>query len=474
MIEFYLNGKLTEVEDSNAGLMLSDYLRFEKCLTGTKVVCAEGDCGACSTLKYNPLGRGVDVKNFVSINSCIAPMSSLHGSHVLTIESLEKKDGMHQAQSSMMNCHASQCGFCTPGFAIALASLCEEKIIRNELSINESEGKNALTGNLCRCTGYNTIIEAATKIDLSKELTLKSRYHSDEVEAALVEITKKDLKINNDEFSFYAPVSYSDAAKYLDQKHDVRIVASATDLGVVHNKRRIRLNNLLSLHLVKEAYDISETGGVVSVGARVSLTELRHFLKTRCSEYAKYLDIFASPQIKNSATLIGNIANASPIGDNAPALLALDAVVYITSISGVREEKLSDFFLDYRKTTLKKNELISSISFKLPVDGDLKLFKNSIRKDLDISTVNLGVNLNLKEGIVSKVLIGAGGVAAISLRLKKTEAFLLNKPLTSELIDQACELAHTEFTPISDVRSSSSYRRIVFENNLKRILGSFL
>lgn len=474
MIEFYLNGELTRVEDAHASLMLSDYLRLEKCLTGTKVVCAEGDCGACSVLRYNPMVGGIDGKNFVSVNSCIAPVSSLHGSHVLTIESLEKGDKMHQAQSNMMNCHASQCGFCTPGFAIALASLCDEKISKNQTSISELEGKNALTGNLCRCTGYNTIIDAAKSIDLSREESLKSRYHTEAVERSLKEIGKKDILIETTDYSFYAPTTYDKAVNYLADSKDVRIIASATDLGVVHNKRKLRLNKLLSLHLIEDAYKIYEADGVVSVGSRVNLAELRHFLKNRCDEYVRYLDIFAAPQIKNSATLIGNVANASPIGDNAPALLALDATVKIISKQGVREEKLSDFFLDYRKTTLKAGELIKGIYFKLPVDGDLKLFKSSLRKDLDISTVNLGVKLVKAEGKVESILIGAGGVAAIPLRLRKTEDYLLGKTLTDKVICEACEVAQTEFNPISDVRSSASYRRIVFENSLKNILGSYL
>lgn len=473
MIEFYLNGKHIQLDDSYAHLMLSDYLRFEKCLTGTKVVCAEGDCGACSILKYNPLAQGIDSDHFVSINSCIAPMTSLHGNHILTIEALEGEK-LHQAQSCMMKCHASQCGFCTPGFAIALAGLCEEKLARKDYNISEVEGKNALTGNLCRCTGYNTIIDAAKSVDLKQEISLKSRYQSEEIEAALLKICETEIKINTEEFSFYAPINFEAAANYLNQNEDVRIVASATDLGVVHNKRKIRLNNILSLHLIKEAYQISETDGVIQVGARANLSELRHFLKNRCEEYKKYLDIFASPQIKNTATLVGNIANASPIGDNAPALLALDAEVEILSTSGVRVEKLSDFFLDYRKTTLKKNELIKSVRFKVPKDNELKLFKSSLRKDLDISTVNFGVLLAKKDKMVDKILIGAGGIAAIPLRLKATEDFLRGQELTSELIDKACVVGQKEFNPISDVRSSSAYRRVIFENHFKRVLGSFL
>ncbi len=470
MIKFYLNGSLCEVPLDGSSMTLSDYLRYEKCLTGTKVVCAEGDCGACSILRYSPLLKGVDGEIFQSVNSCILPLALVHGSHILTIESLAKKDRLHEAQSKMMNCHASQCGYCTPGFAMALAGLCEEKLAKNQNGISSAEGKNAFTGNLCRCTGYDTIIKAATEVNFDKVESLKKRYHSDEIDQDLRKICSDGLVVETDDFKFYGPGSYQEALQVIKKEPEAQLIASATDLGVVHNKRKIRLKNLVSLQFVPEAYEVSQAGDEVSVGPRVTLTELRHFLKGKCDEYAKYLDIFASPQIKNNATLAGNVANASPIGDNAPALLSLDASVVLLSLSGEREVPLSEFFLDYRKTAMKAGEFIKLIKFKLP-QGKFRIFKTSIRKDLDISTVNLAVNLLLEDNKVSKALIGAGGVAATPLRLKKTEAALKGRPLDEKTIDEACEMAQSEFSPIDDVRSSGAYRRVAFGNTLKRLLG---
>tara|TARA_B100001971_G_scaffold84647_1_gene78210 strand:+ start:319234 stop:320658 length:1425 start_codon:yes stop_codon:yes gene_type:complete len=472
MIKFYLNGKFCEVDARHSTLMLSDYLRYEKCLTGTKVVCAEGDCGACTVLRYSPMLQGLESENFQAVNSCIMPMAAMHGMHLITIEGLEKDQKMHQAQEKMMSCHGSQCGFCTPGFVMALAGLSEEKINRNEKAIDPKEAKNALTGNLCRCTGYDTIVKAACTMDLSREESLKARYHNEEIEKHLSEILSKDLKIEESDYQLFAPTSYKSAIEYLQNNLDAKIIANATDLGVVHNKRRIKLNNLLSLHLIKEAYEITYKEGIVNVGARVTLSEFRHFLKDKCVEYVHYLDIFAAPQIKNNATLIGNVATASPIGDNAPILLALDASVIIQGPKGERVEKLSDFFLDYRKTTLKNDELISAISFEIPKERTLKFFKNSIRKDLDISTINLGLNVKISNDKIEDILIGAGGIAAIPLKLRKTEDFLRGKKLEPSVIKQACDLAQTEYTPISDVRSTSSYRRVVFENVFTRALGA--
>lgn len=469
-LAFYLNGQFCEVEANKAGLMLSDFLRYEKCLTGTKVVCAEGDCGACTVLRYSPKMCGLDSQNFLPINSCIVPVANLHGQHLITVEALEYKDRLHEVQTAIIDCHGTQCGFCTPGFVMALAGLCEEKIERGEKSINIQETKNALTGNLCRCTGYESIIESGPKVDFKTIESLKKRYHSDDIEKHLEQLGSEALMIEGQDYRFYAPTTYEDACKFVNENPDTKLVANATDLGVVHNKRRIKLTNLLSLHLINEAYFVGEDGDEVTIGSRVTLTEFRHYLKNKLPEYANYLDLFAAPGIKNNATLIGNVATASPIGDNAPVLLALDANITMMSVSGERTIPLSKFFHDYRKTDLKQNELITNISFKIPKNRSVRFYKNSIRKDLDISTVNMAFNLLVKDGKVEECLIGAGGIAAIPLRLSDTESFLVGKTLDQTIIEQAAEKAQSEFTPIDDVRSTATYRRIIVSNYIKRIL----
>ncbi len=473
-IAFYLNGELCEVEAERAGLMLSDFLRYEKCLTGTKVVCAEGDCGACTVLRYAPLLCGLDSQNFQPINSCIVPLANLHGQHIITVEGVEYDNGMHEVQNALVETHGTQCGFCTPGFIMGLAGLYEEKLERGEDSINEVETKNALTGNLCRCTGYNSIIEAGSRINLKKVQSLKSRYHTSEVESNLYKINQTPLKLKAKDYSYYAPNTYEEAVKYLNENPDTQIIANATDLGVVYNKRRIRLNNLLSLHLIPEAYFLGELNGEVTIGSRVTLTELRHFMKVNLLEYANYLDIFAAPGIKNNATLIGNIATASPIGDNAPILLSLNATISLLSIRGERTIPLSDFFLDYRKTAKTSDEIITGINFKIPKESRLKFLKTSIRKDLDISTVNMGLNAEIVDGTINKITIGAGGIAAIPMRLKKTEKYLIGKTLDVKVIEEACKTAQSEFTPIDDVRSTATYRRLVVDNYIRRYLSDVM
>lgn len=464
-IVFYVNGKKHEVGAEHAGMMLADYLRYEKSLTGTKIVCAEGDCGACSVLRYFPESSSTDGQHFQAINSCVAVVANLDGSSLVTVDALKDKNQLHVAQDAMVKCHGSQCGFCTPGFVMALTGLVEEKVAKQDCSMTSQEAKNCMTGNLCRCTGYQPIIDAALAMDLAKAESVKKRFYTDHMKATLNENYKTGVAIESDEFSYSAPKTIKDALDYLKANPDARLVGSATDLGVVHNKRKITLTKLLSLHLIPELYEISEKNNVVTFGARVTITELRHFLKDRCSEFAHYLDVFASPQIKNIATVVGNVANASPIGDTPPALLALNASVVI---NGSKEILLSEFFLAYRKTALAPGEIITHIKFPLPKkDADFKLYKNANRKDLDISAVNFAIHAEWKDSTkkaLSNITIAAGGVAATPLRLKLTEDFLM----TNLDIEGAVKVLHSEFKPLSDVRATAAYRHVLVENFFRR------
>lgn len=467
-IVFYLNGKRQEVGAGQAAMMLGDYLRYEKNLPGTKIVCAEGDCGACSVLRYFPHAQGTDANNYLPINSCITVVANLDGSSLVTIDALKEKAELHEAQRAMVECHGSQCGFCTPGFVIALTGLVEEKISRKETSLIPQEAKNCMTGNLCRCTGYQPIIDAALTMDLQKTESVKKRFFTDHQRDMLNENFKTGVALESDNFSYAAPKSIKEALDYLAANPDARIVGAATDLGVVHNKRKITLNKLLSLHLIAELYEMNMKNNVVTIGARVTLTEFRHLIKDQCSELANYLDVFASPQIKNLATVVGNVANASPIGDLPPALLALNASVII---NGKQEILLSEFFLAYRKTALKAGEIITGIKFTLPkADSDFKLYKNANRKDLDISAVNLAIHVEWKDKTkkaIQEITIAAGGVAATPLRLKLTEDFL-KKNLD---IEAAVKILHSEFKPLSDVRATGAYRHVLIENFFRRFFN---
>jgi xanthine dehydrogenase small subunit len=470
-IILYLNGIKKELGPEHASMMLADYLRYDQGLTGTKIVCAEGDCGACTVLRYFPHSHDSS-ETYLPVNSCITLLASLDGSSIVTVDALAKDDSLHEAQRAMVQCHGSQCGFCTPGFVMALTGLMEKKICGKGVSITEAEAKNALTGNLCRCTGYQPILDAAVSINLAKAESVKDRFYTEEQKRALNSAFQETADLESEGFSFYAPKTIKEALSYLKDYPQTRIIASATDLGVVHNKRKLKLTKLLSLHLMADFYRLEEKGDFIHVGARVTLAEFRHFLKDKVSEFSHYLDVFASPQIKNIGTVVGNVATASPIGDTPPALLALNAIVVIESLSGPREVELKDFYQGYRKTSLAPGELISEVKFKRPAkNSTLRFFKNANRKDMDISAVNLSINVEWKDQVqneIEKITIAGGGIAAIPLRFTKTEHFLKGKTLDQKNLDLAVGELHNEFNPLSDLRASSAYRHILIENLFRR------
>lgn len=470
-ITFYLNGIKHHLGPKEASMMLADYLRYEKCLTGTKVVCAEGDCGACSVLRYNP--NDPNSKIYQTFNSCITPVANLDGTSVITVEALKEDERFHEAQRGMIESHGSQCGFCTPGFVMALGGLVEKKLNLGETSIDEQEAKNYMTGNLCRCTGYGPIIDAAVSVDLKRETPLSKRYFDGNQEKELKSCYQSDLLLEGEDYLYYAPTEVKDALDFLENNPDAKIVASATDLGVVHNKRRISLNKLITLSHINDFFRLEEKDGEIYVGANVSLSQLRHFVKDKVEEFANYLDVFASPQIKHIATLIGNVATASPIGDTPTPLLALEANIHLIGKKGERVLPISDFFLDYRKTAIQKGEIIAGISFKVPnKNTSLKFYKNSNRKDLDISAVNFCMKVEWDNDNVAKnCVIAAGGIAATPLRLKDTERLITGKKVDANLIHDGSQNLHKEFTPLSDLRASAAYRHIIVENYFKRFFS---
>jgi xanthine dehydrogenase small subunit len=487
-IFFYLNGIPQEVRGSDAGMMLADFVRIKKRLTGTKIVCAEGDCGACSVLKLDPF-----IHRFVAINSCITTVAQMDCSSLVTVDALAVRSSLgteiklSPVQQSMVNHHASQCGFCTPGFVVAITSLVEKKIGSGTSKesgktkgddfpvktasryCTPQEAKNCMTGNLCRCTGYQPIIEAALNVDLSQCESIFNRFTSPAQFQELWKNRAIPVLLKNDHFSFYAPIQLKDAIKYWSKNKTARLISAGTDLGVVHNKGRIELTDLISLHLVPELDQIKQSANLIRVGAGVNLAHVRRIVKHSIPEFSRFLDLFASPQIKNVATLAGNIGNASPIADTPPFLLATNAVIRVQGPKGKRKISLDQYYLAYRETALRPLEIITSVEFEIPKRTEkLSLYKSSQRKDLDISSVNAAFRFRLsKRGKIEEARIALGGVAAIPLRLKQTEAFLKGKLLHSEdstVLKEAVSLLQAEITPQDDVRGSAKFRRALAAN----------
>ena len=465
---FYLNGEKHQISGDQAGVMLSDYLRYHKNLTGTKIVCAEGDCGACSVLRFFPYQSGKKKNIFLTINSCVTTVAQMDGSHLVTVDALANP-AHTSVQKAMMNCHGSQCGFCTPGFVMALTGLVEKKLCQKQTEITSCDAKNATTGNLCRCTGYQPIIDAAKSISVGDSESVAKRFSSVASQKDIAAHLKIPVSIVGENFSFYAPVKIKEALTHLNKTKAVRIIAAATDLGVVHNKRKSRLAKTLSLHLIPELYEIEKTSKTrLSVGARVTLSDLRLYVKDLIPEFARFLDLFASPQIKNLATLVGNVANASPIADTPPFLLTMNTEVEIHGPTKKRKVKLESFFLDYRKINLSPKEMIVALHFDIPQKNEsLALYKISQRKDLDISAVNFAARVSWADKEKTKIKdikLAVGGVAATTVRLYKTEKSLTNEKLSQEKLDKALEHLHAEITPLSDLRATSTFRHVVTEN----------
>jgi xanthine dehydrogenase small subunit len=295
-LRFALNGALHEVTGSDASMMLADWLRKRLYLTGTKIVCAEGDCGACTVLRAFPsTGRGRELQ-FEPINACITMLAQVDGAHLISVEALRQERSLAQVQEALVAKHGSQCGYCTPGFVMALSGLFEK--CREKPDVQTV--KNYLTGNLCRCTGYTPIVEAALSIDPESIPSLRERFVSAPLIKALKESRSQAIDIATAQGRILAPVRFSDVSTLLKKYPDASLLASGTDLGVQVNKGRRELGHVISLHLIPELYQITQKGSVYHFGAKVSLEEVRRRCAKGIPEFSRLLDVFASPQIKNS------------------------------------------------------------------------------------------------------------------------------------------------------------------------------
>lgn len=533
----YLNGVRREIRGREALMMLADWLRKEAGLTGTKIVCAEGDCGSCTVLRAFPdlaalahvdvgVPSGVKVGaivgadhatrsaplEFEAMNSCIVTVAQMDGSHIVTVEGMQCGDELSPAQVAMKQCHASQCGYCTPGFVMAISAMLEKHGDANGTRANGASDSGArtnvashdgavaaqhidakmaanyLTGNLCRCTGYAPIVEAALTVRATEKHSVAGRYSNPAAIADALNTATKSLLIEHDGIKLFAPVSLREAVTFAAQNPGFKVVGAATDMGVQTNKGKPLPRALLSLHLIRDLYQAKQSRSGIVVGARVTLAQLRRLCETSAPELASFLNLFGSPQIKNVATLVGNIANASPIGDTLPFLLIADAVVHVASRPGgkgpthKRNIKFTDLYVGYKKLALTTEEIITHVSFNATDSKELlRLYKVSQRKDMDISAISGAFSLTLagraKHSNFSNDLqsiaarktkspprvvsarIAYGGVAATPIRMPEIEAALVGE-FTMEKAQVVAHMIASAITPLSDVRGSAAYRRV--------------
>lgn len=459
-MHFILNGKQQEVSNCDANLTLLDWLRGNAGLKGTKEGCASGDCGACTVLMAEP---GQPPR---AINSCITPLGNAANRQLWTVEALENNGELHPVQQAMVECNGSQCGFCTPGFVMSLTALYHNSQRCGVAAPGRDSITDAISGNLCRCTGYRPIIEAGTKMQQFAPAVLPMVHSVTPPADSLLP------QLSDGSHSYYQPASESALQQLLAQYPHAALVAGATDLGLELTQRHRQYPQLISVNAISSLRQFEWQGDQLLIGAALPYTELEDRAHTLSIPLSRLLHRLGSRQIRNQGTVGGNIANGSPIADMPPVLLAWDADIEIVDSSGSRSwHPLKTVYLAYRKTILQPGQYIARIRLSRDaIERPHRFYKVSKRFEDDISAVLGAFSLELSNGKLGAVRLAFGGVAATPVRAAATEALLEGRTLSDALIASACDSLKAELKPISDVRASSAYRSEMAANLLQRAL----
>ncbi|MFC3676316.1 xanthine dehydrogenase small subunit [Ferrovibrio xuzhouensis] len=441
-----------------------EYLRLRLRRTGTKEGCAEGDCGACTVVVAELTG---DSLRYRAVNACILFVHQLDGKALFTVDDLASKDGgLHPVQQAMVDSHASQCGFCTPGFVMSLFAYFRE----HERADAESL-KDCLAGNLCRCTGYRPILDAGERMFAGGKA---DRFAAEEaaLTAQLAGLTRsRMLRHSTPEGDFLAPETPEELAETLAAlpAGDSWILAGGTDVGLWVTKQQRVPRSIVSLGRVAALKRIIDHGEMVEIGAGVTYSEAFAAIAGLHADFARMVRRLGSVQIRNSGTIGGNIANGSPIGDSMPALIALGTTLHLRSSAGRREMPLEDFFLAYRRTALQPGEFVESVTVRKPgPDSRFAIYKLSKRFDQDISAVLAAFHVVLDDGRVKAARLAFGGMAGVPARALRTEAALTSLAFMPSAIEPAVAALAQDFTPMSDMRASAEYRLLAAQNLLRK------
>ncbi|MGL4727067.1 MAG: xanthine dehydrogenase small subunit [Scandinavium sp.] len=456
MIQFLLNQQLVRLEKIDPNQTVLNWLRRDARRCGTKEGCASGDCGACTVVVASALDGKM---HYQSTNSCLLLVGQLHCKQLITVEDLADDGQLHPVQQAMACGHASQCGFCTPG--IVMSAFAMQK---NGAEAMAEAVAHHLGGNLCRCTGYRPIVDAALQALGSPD---EDRFRLQEAETvqALQAINTRRAEGSR----WFTPESVDELAEIYERHPQARLLAGGTDLNLLITQAHQRFEKVISLQQVSDLQGSEISGNRLEIGAMTSLTQCQQQLRHVLPVFSEMLDRFASRQIRNQGTLGGNLANASPIGDCAPALLAMDARLRLRCGSATREVALSDFFIGYRQTVLASGEFITHVLIDdVTLSHSLRLWKVSKRREDDISAVFGAINLEIGAGTVARARVAFGGMAAVPARGSLCESALTGKPFNSATLKRACEALAKDFAPLSDARASSDYRLQVAQNLLKR------
>ena len=433
-ISFLLNGETVEV-DTHPTQTLLDWLRETRGLTGTKEGCNEGDCGACSVMITDDRGAR-------SLNACILFLPQLHGKAVRTIEGIAAPDGtLHPVQQAMIDNHGSQCGFCTPGFVVSMATA----------HLNgRTDHDDVLAGNLCRCTGYAPIIRAAQAAQIAPV--------PDHMKDAPMALMPCDIP---------APRTSDALAQWYAAHPDATLIAGATDVGLWVTKNFAQLGDVAFLNRCTDLQNIDDTGDGLRIGAAVTMTDVLAAVQGLHPGYADMIRRYGSDQVRNAATIGGNIANGSPIGDNPPALIAMGATLHLRHGDTRRDLPIEDFFIQYGQQDRQPGEFLEAVTIPKSAPA-LRCYKLTKRFDQDISAVCGCFNITVTDGRITDARIAFGGMAGTPSRAAASEAALIGRPWSFETIDTACAKLSEDFQPMSDMRASAAYRMDAAQGQLRR------
>lgn len=477
-IRFFHRGALVEVAGAHPTRSVLDWLREDAHCTGTKEGCNEGDCGACTVVVGELADAGepgaVRGLRLSTVNACIQFLPTLHGKALFTVEDLKAINGgeLHPTQQAMVECHGSQCGFCTPGFVMSLWSsyehhqACASRPSRQQLA-------DELSGNLCRCTGYRPILDAGQRMfDLPATL-LDTRPVIAALQALAGEpgfhYAAANVQAQGRVDHFHAPRTLDELAAQLERNPRARLLAGSTDIGLWVNKQFRDVGDLVYVGDVADMKTIDEVGGELVIGAGASLEAAWRALTLRVESLTDVWLRFASPPIRNAGTMGGNVANGSPIGDSAPVLMALDASLLLRKGAVTRRVPLDAFYLGYMKNQLQPGEFVQAIVVPLAATArEVRAYKISKRFDCDISALCAGLAIEFDADLVRDVRIALGGMAAVVKRARATEAAIKGQPWTEATVKVAQATLAAEFQPLSDMRASAAYRLQVAQNLLQR------